>query len=114
MNDVLLTPIRLNELETLIENSVRKIFIENNGHDLDHDLAKTESDLVGIKKASELLGLALPTLYALTSSRRIPHSRKGKKLYFSKTELTEWVKSGTRKTISEIETEAENFTSKKK
>ena len=76
--------------------------------------SKDLDELLNITQASELLGLALPTLYALTSSRRIPHSRKGKKLYFSKTELTEWVKSGKRKTISEIETEAENFTSKKK
>ena len=111
MDKTILISIPVEDLQTLIVDSVSECL---KFHESSKNEKKDSNELLNITQASELLGLALPTLYALTSSRRIPHSRKGKKLYFSKTELTEWVKSGKRKTVSEIETEAENFTSKKK
>lgn len=113
MNDVLLTPIRLNELEILIENSCRKVF-ENTKFNKSEGSQKEESDLLNIKEASKFLGLAIPTLYAKVSERKIPHSKRGKKLFFSREQLNAWVKSGQRKTVEQIETEASNFITHKR
>lgn len=112
MNDVLLTPIRLNELEILIENSLRKVIDQSSFHK--EEPPNEVSDLLDIKQASILLGLAVPTIYAKVSDRLIPHSKKGKKLFFSKTQLTDWVKSGQRKTVSDLENEAKNYIKSKK
>jgi len=64
--------------------------------------------------AIELTGLARPTIYGLVHGRTIPHSKRGKKLYFSRRELTEWLKQGKRKTKAEIVVEAENYGQKEK
>lgn len=70
--------------------------------------------LLTIQQAAEFLNLSVPTLYSKSHSRTIPVSRKGKRLYFSRQELTDWVKSGKKRTVLEIEAEAENYLSNKK
>lgn len=61
-----------------------------------------ESDLLSIVQASELLGIAKNTIYGLSSESKIPVIKKGKRLYFSKKELLEWLRSGRRATLEEI------------
>jgi excisionase family DNA binding protein len=63
--------------------------------------------LLTIKQAAEMLCLSVPTIYGFVHDASIPVSKKGKRLYFSRQELTDWVKSGRKKTVSEIEAEAE-------
>src|SRR5215204_3524419 len=71
---------------------------------------QSEADQIGsIELAIELTGLAKPTIYGLVSERKIPHSKRGKRLYFSRHELLEWLKQGNCKTQAEIKHEAENF-----
>ncbi len=50
----------------------------------------------GIDLAMEITGLAKPTIYGLVSKRKIPHSKRGKKLYFSKQDLNQWINDGER------------------
>lgn len=66
---------------------------------------KEAEELLTAKQAAALLNIALPTLYGYTSRMEIPVSKKGKRLYFSKKELLEWVKEGRQKTRFEIERE---------
>jgi len=107
MEEILFTPMKLTELGNLIESSVRKAL--NEGVSINHESHKVDSDLINIKQASELLGLAVPTIYAKVSERLIPHSKQGKKLFFSREQLAAWIKSGQRKTVADLQTEAENF-----
>ncbi len=65
----------------------------------------------GAEFASRITGKAVPTIYDLVHKRLIPHSKQGKDLYFSRTELLDWLKSGKRKTQSEIAADAQNFSS---
>lgn len=71
---------------------------------------KTEADENDIGKgaefASRITGKAVPTIYDLVSKRSIPHFKRGKDLYFSKTDLLQWLRDGKRKTQSEIADEA--------
>lgn len=72
----------------------------------------TETDEIGgIDLAVEITGKAKPTIYGLVHKRLIPHSKRGKRLYFSRKNLTEWIISGQRKTQSEIALDAEKFSS---
>jgi excisionase family DNA binding protein len=59
-----------------------------------------QEQLLNVDEACKLLNLAKPTVYGLVSQRKLPHMKQGKKLYFSKQELTEWVKAG-RKAVKE-------------
>lgn len=58
--------------------------------------------LLTVQQAADLLNLSVPTIYGLVSRMEIPVSKKGKRLYFSKEELADWVKTGRRRTIAEI------------
>lgn len=65
--------------------------------------SQPEEDEIGdIAFASKITGKAVPTIYDLVSKRKIPHSKQGKKLYFSKKDLLDWIQSGRRKTVAEI------------
>ncbi|NEM99436.1 helix-turn-helix domain-containing protein [Pontibacter burrus] len=50
--------------------------------------------------------LSVATLYTKVSCRELPFSKRGKRLYFHRGELEEWVRQGRRKTVSEIREEA--------
>lgn len=69
--------------------------------------------LLTIQQAGELIKLTVPTLYGYVRRNEIPFSKKGKRLYFSKQELTDWIKQGRKKTITEINAEAHTYLKKK-
>lgn len=67
-----------------------------------------------IQQASELLNLSVPTLYSKVSKGELPVMKRGKRLYFSQTELLNYIKEGKKKTTTEIEAEADAYLSNKK
>lgn len=55
---------------------------------------KTYKEFVGVSEASEITGLAVRTIYQMSSNKTIPGVRKlGKKLLFSSVELFSWIDS---------------------
>ncbi len=81
-----------------------------------HKDSKTEAasgELLTIRQTAELISLSVPTIYGLVSRSQIPCMKKGKRLYFSQKELTDWIKTGRKKTSAEIQNEATNFISRK-
>jgi excisionase family DNA binding protein len=52
-----------------------------------------QKEVLDIDEASMLTGLSKQTLYSMCRDRAIPHykSKGGKKSYFKKSELTEWM-----------------------
>ena len=70
--------------------------------------------LLTIQQAAELLSLTVPTLYSKVSKSELPVMKRGKRLYFSRTELMEYIKEGRKKSNAEIEAEAEAYLTGKK
>ena len=62
---------------------------------------------IGIEEACRIIGKAKPTVYALVRKRLLPCYKNGKKLYFFEDELVERITNGKKKTLQEIESEAE-------
>jgi excisionase family DNA binding protein len=60
---------------------------------------------LSVAEAANFLSLSVPTIYGLVQRADIPVNKKGKRLYFSKPELIEWVKSGRKKTNLEVSQE---------
>ena len=50
--------------------------------------------LLTIQEAAEFLSLSVPTLYSKVSKGELPVMKRGKRLYFSRTELMEYIKQG--------------------
>ncbi len=76
-----------------------------------------QDELLTIQQAANLLDLSVPTIYSLVSkaeTTNIPVSKRGKRLYFSKHELTDWIKAGRKKTITDLTVEVDKFLSNRK
>jgi excisionase family DNA binding protein len=56
----------------------------------------------GIELAVEVTGLAKGTVYNLVAERKIPHYKRGKRIYFNRHELQNWIREGRRLTKDEL------------
>ncbi|MEO6731922.1 MAG: helix-turn-helix domain-containing protein [Ferruginibacter sp.] len=96
MSNIILTT--HSELETLIQNSIRKVL--NEGKEEPPEVSK---EIFTIDEAGKFLNLAKQTLYGFTSKNLIPFIKRGKKLYFRKADLNKWLMDGKQLTKEEIE-----------
>ncbi|MFM2255291.1 MAG: excisionase [Bacteroidota bacterium] len=53
-----------------------------------------KSEILNADQAAEFLHIAKQTLYSMTSRRKIPFYKNGKKILFRKGELQDWLNSG--------------------
>jgi len=79
-----------------------KLLVENNQTPL-----PVKRVPIGIEEACQIIGKAKPTVYALVRKRLLPCYKNGKKLYFFEDELLDCISKGKKKTLQEIESEAE-------
>lgn len=55
-------------------------------------------EIGGIELAQEITRLSKARIYTLVSERGIPHSKRGGRLYFDRSDLLAWVREGNRAT----------------
>ena len=67
-----------------------------------------------IQEAADFMSLSVPTMYSKVRRSEIPVMKRGKRLYFSLKELTEYLRNGKKKTTAEIEAEADLYLAKNK
>lgn len=91
------------ELISLIEETVRKVLSEKK--QTPEQTGGNPSFLLSLKEAAGFLKLAPQTIYGFTSKRLIPFLKRGKKLYFKRAELEQWLEAGKKKSISEMNRE---------
>ena len=85
------------ELETYFSNKVE-------------ERTQPEADqLLTIQQVADFLSLSVPTIYGLVSKAEIPCMKRGKRLYFSKDEIKNWIKAGRKKTLAELDSEADAY-----
>lgn len=65
-------------------------------------ISKSEGEFLDINEAASFLKIPKNTLYAIACRREITTYKPGKKLFFSKEELTQWIKSGKKQSKTEI------------
>jgi excisionase family DNA binding protein len=89
MENLIIIQISKDELRSIIREEIQKLKLqaENSQHD---------NDYLSVTEASEYLGIAKQTIYKYTSERFIPFKKVGKKLYFKKSELNEWLDAATK------------------
>ncbi len=81
-------PIAVNKLHQRLD-SIEKLLLSNR-----QEKTLTSDELLTVQQASELVNLAVATLYSKVSLKEIPYCKKGKRLYFSRSELIEWITQG--------------------
>lgn len=75
---------------------------------IEHNLLR--KDVLNLSEASQYLDISESHLYKLTSQKKIPHfCPQGKRLYFNRQELDNWLQQNRQTTDDEIEREAANY-----
>jgi len=100
------------QLSNLIQSSVRNVLKEIPPHAVEP--TDQPEQLLTIKEAAEFLSLAVPTIYSKCSKGELPLMKRGKRLYFSRTELLEYIKIGRKKSNAEITAEADEYIRKQR
>lgn len=95
------------QLQCIVQNAVRNALTDQS-KPAAAPTGETK-DLLTINEASSFINLAKPTIYGLVSQAKIPCMKQGKRLYFSRLELISWIKAGRKKTIEDIQEEADNY-----
>ena len=98
MENIILTPIPISDLESLIQKCVDNAISSNS---VNQDQHQSKSELITIKQAAEFLSLSVPTIYSKVSKGELPFMKVSKRLYFSREDLTEYVKSGRKSTMQD-------------
>ena len=75
----------------------------------DSQPTNSKKDLLTVQEAGDFLSLSVATIYSKVSRGELPVMKQGKRLYFSRAELLEFLKAGRRKTNAEIEAEATSY-----
>ncbi|WP_067146239.1 helix-turn-helix domain-containing protein [Pseudotamlana agarivorans] len=81
------------EIENLVERISSKLRDQ-----YDSQNSFQEDVLLTIDEAAKLIKLSKATIYGLVHKKEIPYSKKGKRLYFQKSQLFDWIKSGEKET----------------
>lgn len=77
-------------------------------------MANEKYEILSLKEASEFLKLSMSCVYKLTSQKQIPHYIPGgKRIYFKKSDLENWVFSNRINSDAEMSCEFENYLSRK-
>lgn len=100
-----------NPFEVIIEklNNIENLIKNYRFRDNSNVLQVGSPEILNLNQATEYLSLSKSTLYKFTSRREIPHFKKGKKIYFRKNELDDWLTQLRISTKDEIEQEAVNY-----
>lgn len=87
MQNTLLIQISKNDLQTLVRSAISDYFEAN------PKSGNPEQKMMTIAEAADFLNIAIPTIYAKVSKKEIPFHKAGKRLYFSKKELINWIQA---------------------
>lgn len=109
---MIIVQLDIDQLSNLIQSSVRKVLDEKPNQKVETiDLSEKH---IHTPEAAEFLGLTVPTVYSKVSKGELPFYKRGKRIYFSRLELTEYIKSGRKKSNAEIDQKANSYFSKSK
>jgi len=70
---------------------------------------ETTNELLNVSEAAKFLSLAVPTVYSMVNRGELPYMKKTKRIYFSKSELLEYLKTGRKSTNKEIQENAGSY-----
>jgi excisionase family DNA binding protein len=77
----------------------------------EHPPTKQSEQFLNVRETAKFLKLADSTIYSKVSKGELPVMKRGKRLYFSTSELMQYIKEGRKKSNAQIEAEAQAYLS---
>ena len=111
VNNVVLSTRNIDDFISDVANEVVKKINLN----VTQQLQPTETDeLLTVQDTAIFLSLSVPTVYTFISKGELPVMKRSKRCYFSKVELINYLKQGRKKTVREIEADADTYLKEKR
>jgi excisionase family DNA binding protein len=108
MEKRILLSLPIEELQSLITDCVNSCLQDN--QQKENTQFDKEEKFLTVDEAAELLHLSKPTVYSKVSKDELPGvMKRGKRLYFSQTELFQYLKAGRKLSNADIEAAAEAY-----
>lgn len=103
-----------NPFELILEklNSIENLLKHQKGIESIITTTQPLKEVLTLNEAADFLCQSKSSLYKKTMNWTIPHYKVGKKLYFKRTDLIEWIEKHRVKTREDIEREASAYLSK--
>jgi excisionase family DNA binding protein len=95
MNGLIITMSK-NELTEVINTAVREAITEYRLQE--SEKATPMEDIMNTRETAQFLDIKLNTLYIKLHKGELPHMKRGKKVYFSRQQLLEWMSQGRKYT----------------
>ena len=100
MENLVFTNLSIPEIRQLFRQELEAYFEANKQPE--QTPTEQPEQFLTIQEAAEFLRLSVPTLYGKVSKGELPVMKRSKRLYFSRTELMEYIKEGRKKSNAEI------------
>jgi excisionase family DNA binding protein len=107
MDKTVFISLPIEDLQTVIIDCINSC-LKNNTQEGKTPTEQPER-LLTVQEAAQFLNLTVPTIYSKVSKGELPVMKRSKRLYFSNTELMEYLKEGRKKSNAEIEQEAQVY-----
>lgn len=99
MENVVFTQLSIQEIRELFRQELTSYFKVRKEGGVE---VLEKDEILSIKEASKLLNLSVPTLYGYVQRNAIPVSKKGKKLFFIKQDLINWIKECKKPQVNDV------------
>jgi excisionase family DNA binding protein len=106
-----------NPFEIIVQrlDAIERLLIEiKTGTRIDNAPTRKDNELMNVQQVADYLTLAVQTIYGLVHNMEIPYFKRGKRLYFRRTEIDDWISQAKRKTKAELQQEAIDFVARKR
>lgn len=95
---------KLNDLDQQLKTIQKAIFTDS-----PNTFNESSASIMNITQVANYLDVSKSWIYKMTSSSEIPHAKRGKKLYFIKADIDNWIEKHKVTTNDEIEKLAQDY-----
>lgn len=104
MQNVFLTQLSIPEVRQLLREEIKEALAQHSPSDQNEN-----KKILNFEEACTYLSISKSHGYKLTSKGLIPHSKRGKRIYFKKSDLETYLLSNKVTTVADLNQEMENY-----
>jgi excisionase family DNA binding protein len=100
--------LKQNIFEELVGDIKRALQVELENFKVSFTQLKNEEMFYSLEETAEILGITKQTLYTMNSKNEIPYCKRGKKCFYLKVDIMNYIQEGRIKSRTEVENETIN------
>jgi len=107
-----LKPLTFEQLPEAVTQILQEVFaiknhlLNSSATSMIHAQPKPEKDFLTVPDICLILDMKKSGIYNLIFQKKIPHFKRGGRLYFDTKEIDNWIRSDRRKTLKQLQEEA--------